>query len=132
MENLVESDGHCRRGISFLYRETLGGVEGVSTIEWLQFSEWMLNRSGQNGEVKNGNVQTPTRLRFGSAERMGASLHDRGDAALVGQVRHIILLAACRANRDHPSREREESCGIGSGFPFTQCALCEQEVLHKP
>ena len=57
-----------------------------------------------------------------------AQLHSRGDVVLFNQVRHIILLAACRANRDHLPREREELCGAGSGFLITQRALCKREM----
>ena len=62
----------------------------------------------ERDEMK-GNVQSHTLLRFGTAERLSADSHDRGDAVLFGQVRRIVLLTACKANRDHLPRGREES-----------------------
>ena len=63
-----------------------------------------------------GNVQSHTLLRFGTAERLSAGSHDRGDAVLFGQVRRIVLLTACKANRDHYLGDVKSLCGVGSGF----------------
>ena len=97
-------------------------------------SRGMWEPRGRKGEV-NSYVQTPsrTRLRSGSAEEHFVGLHSRGDVNLLEwQVRCIIFLAACKANRDHLPRRCELSVRYEFWvLDYSMCVLCKRDVVHK-